>query len=436
MWLFPERVYYLKNENLLISFYIECYLTITTMFLDDDTPHEESTVQPYSINLVRRLMEGNTKDEGIRVLRMAIKFERIDIIKILLEYGVNVNENEYYEEELTCYSVLHFAVDIGNKDIVSILLYAGADVNNTRCYLRNTPLHLAIQQKNTDIAKLLLDSGADQNITNENGNIPIQIAVTYNDEKMVNILLQYSPNLEIADYNGRTVLHNAVLDKNINIVSLLLENGALVDSKCIEGYTILLSSVNRTDPFIIKMLLHRGANPFFLNIKLNHIPLTWYCYCHGNSLSMTVKDLISSAVMISHIRDKVKLTPGFKINEDFTNSIYRFNHYKNLCEEEIRNMKIRRAGYKLTVFDFIKAGKQDDHNTLARCIELLLVGVNKNEFQIYGDIIDQYIKIGLYRKEQLDRVVNSLTSTITNLPYEVIYIIVEKMTNKELCEIR
>lgn len=406
------------------------------MFLDNNTRHEESALQPYSTNLVRRLMEDNTKDEGIQVLRMAIKFERIDIIKILLEYGIDINEKDYYEEDLTGYSVLHFAVDTGNKEIVSILLYAGADVNNTRCYLRNTPLHLAIQQKNTDIAKMLLDYGADQNIINENYNTPIHIAVTCDDHKMINMLLQYSPNLEIGDYYGRTVLHNAVLDKNINIVELLLDNGALVDSKCREGYTILLSSINRTDPVIIKMLLHGGANPFFLSTKLNHIPLTWYCYCHGNSLSITAKDLISSAVMISHIRNNIKLSPGFKINEDFTNSIYQFNDYKNLCEEEIRNMKIRRAGYKMTVFDFIKAGKRDDHNTLARCIELLLIGVNKNEFQIYGNIIDQYIKIGLNRKEQLDRAVNSLKNNINSLPYEVIYIIVEKMTNKELCDIK
>ncbi|AID46772.1 ankyrin repeat protein [Penguinpox virus] len=405
------------------------------MFLDN-TRYEESTLQPYSTNLVRRLMEGNTKDEGIRVLRMAIKFERIDIIKILLEYDIDINEKDYYEEDLTGYSVLHLAVDTGNKEIVSILLYAGADVNNTRCYLRNTPLHLAIQQKNTDIAKMLLDYGADQNIINENHNTPIHIAVTCNDQKMINILLQYSPNLEIGDHYGRTVLHNAVLDKNVNIVSLLIENGALVDSKCREGYTILLSSINRTDPVIIKMLLYRGANPVFFNKKLNHIPLTWYCYCHGNSLSITTKDLISSAVMISHISNNIKLSPGFKINEDFTNSIYQFKNYKNLCEEEIRNMKIRRAGYKMTVFDFIKAGKRDDHNTLARCIELLLIGVNKNEFQIYGNIIDQYIKIGLNRKEQLDLAVNSLKNSIISLPYEVIYIIVEKMTNKELCDIK
>nr|WIK87349.1 ankyrin repeat protein [Oriental turtle dovepox virus] len=68
--------------------------------------------------------------------------------------------------------------------------------------------------------------------------------------------------------------------------------------------------------------------------------------------------------MISHIHNNIKLSPVFKINKDFSNSVYQFNDYKNLYGEEIRNMKIRRAGYKTTVFNFIKAGKQDDHNTL------------------------------------------------------------------------
>jgi ankyrin repeat protein len=53
---------------------------------------------------------------------------------------------------------LHFACIDGNIDIVKVLLENGVDVNLTNAS-GQTPLHVACSKGHTDVVQLLIDSG-------------------------------------------------------------------------------------------------------------------------------------------------------------------------------------------------------------------------------------------------------------------------------------
>ncbi len=130
------------------------------------------------------------------------------IIKILVEYGVDINTSlfETYDTgnvDIVKYrggnkSIVKSIVDhmknknknnndndneaklfeacrIGNESEVKYLVEQGADVNNEDCYGR-TPIFNACINGNKAIVEYLVERGADINIENGNGEIPIFVA--------------------------------------------------------------------------------------------------------------------------------------------------------------------------------------------------------------------------------------------------------------------
>lgn len=86
----------------------------------------------------------------------AVHFDKADILEILLKRGFELH-GTYSEVEFTA---LHLAVFKGRIDCVKVLLKYGVDVN---IGLKNgdTPLIVALQKNQTQIVSLLLEHGAD-----------------------------------------------------------------------------------------------------------------------------------------------------------------------------------------------------------------------------------------------------------------------------------
>ncbi len=98
----------------------------------------------------------NAKDEeGYTALQIASEFYHPDIVKILLEYGADVNAKR--EDGFT--PLLIALEGKGNTDLVKILLANGADVN-AKNEDDKTALQIAKEKIHIDIAQLLKDAGA------------------------------------------------------------------------------------------------------------------------------------------------------------------------------------------------------------------------------------------------------------------------------------
>lgn len=104
-------------------------------------------------------------------LMCAILANKIEIVKLLLNYGANV-------KFINSHGVtsLHYAIHANNKDLVELLLSKGGDsrdvqdmVNATGRFFE-TPLLRAISCCSKDVIYLLIDAGAQKNINGVNLN--------------------------------------------------------------------------------------------------------------------------------------------------------------------------------------------------------------------------------------------------------------------------
>jgi ankyrin repeat protein len=83
---------------------------------------------------------------------------------------------------------LYLAIAGGNIDIVKLLITKGADVNKA-AYAGFTPLHYAAYNNQLKIAILLIDYGADVDAEDNQGKTPLDIAGERNSDGIVDLLL-------------------------------------------------------------------------------------------------------------------------------------------------------------------------------------------------------------------------------------------------------
>lgn len=186
------------------------------------------------------------------ILHEAVNKDNIEMVKLLVENGVDVNkENEY------SYTPLHLAVEKNNIEIVRFLVENKANVNSENEY-SSTPLHLAVSKNNIEMVRLLVENGADVNKENENSNTPLHLAVDKDNIEMVRFLVENKADINKQNKYKDTPLLRAVYRDNknmikngIEIVKFLLESGANIHKKDKYNKTALQWSKN---PHITELL--------------------------------------------------------------------------------------------------------------------------------------------------------------------------------------
>lgn len=170
-------------------------------------------------------------------LSVAINFNKKEIIKVLLEAGVDPN----YKLGDSDSKRSHFHYFIArtrkiDKSIFDLFLAKGADIE-TKDFYTETPLITASQLEHSmkDNAKYLIDAGAD---------------------------------LNAGDQFGKTPLMNAVFSQNFELIKILLQSGAKVDQVDREGSSALIAMINmgagvdadKQKPKIMELLLAAGSD--------------------------------------------------------------------------------------------------------------------------------------------------------------------------------
>ena len=130
---------------------------------------------------------------------------------------------------------LHVAATRGsNLEVVKFLLEKGADIESKQLDDRKTPLHVAVKSGDFDLVKLLLERGA--NIESNADGTPLHYCYNL---KIANLLLEKGANIEAKDYWSKTRLHNAADGKNLEMIAFLVAKGADINAKNHDGDTPL-----------------------------------------------------------------------------------------------------------------------------------------------------------------------------------------------------
>lgn len=111
--------------------------------------------------------------DGFHPLGLAAFFGQVDVVRVLLELGADVQAASHNPMRVTA---LHSAVaDGGHREIALALIAAGADPNAKQRH-GWTPLHGAAHSGDRAVVAALLAAGADRRLTNDEGRRAADIA--------------------------------------------------------------------------------------------------------------------------------------------------------------------------------------------------------------------------------------------------------------------
>lgn len=238
-----------------------CGLNVIKQFIEYGVDMDEAVVQgktPANIvasNQPRKMMFSGKDDD---FFEKAAQFFSKESMEQLDNSGV---------------SALHQAARNGHLEMIKVMLEKGVDINITEdepAESGNTPLHVACIYGHGDIVKLLEENGADSTMQNVNGELPAHHAVMKKkfggdlDSKARTSVLKSLKNLDGARNDGKTplmLLQYLDLNTTLELVPIFLEKG--VDVNAVDNYgntALILNTQNQCYKKVLKELIRAGAD--------------------------------------------------------------------------------------------------------------------------------------------------------------------------------
>jgi uncharacterized protein len=247
------------------------------IYLFDYTLPMELAIEAGNICIVRKLIEMGENPNPF--LECAIISRKSSILKLLIDAtsDIQLENNE----------LLSLASERGDLDLVKILIERGLDVNNydadyfwihpvvkaianahthiyqhlISCLVKNRDIlnAIAIQEvaRQGDIKTLdfLIDNGIDINAVDYLwGSTPLMVAVSANQSTMVSYLIDRGANINLQDLEGKTALMIAINNSSVSMVKELLLAGAEKNLKDVNNCTALELATYRKNIYITKLL--------------------------------------------------------------------------------------------------------------------------------------------------------------------------------------
>lgn len=212
------------------------------------------------LDVVQQLLETRGKvdleitfRDGTTPLFAAANQGHVEIVKVLVEAGANVNARSLNNATPIC-----FAAAKGFTEIVQILAKAGAIVDTTVSGW--TPLHFAVSKGHIETVEALLKASASVSLPASNGHTPVAIAIQARNPKMLDCLLAVGHADPNGECKGWLPIHIATLAGTEECVKVLLHHGANINGQKADGVCALMIAAEKDMPSMIDLLLDADAD--------------------------------------------------------------------------------------------------------------------------------------------------------------------------------
>jgi ankyrin repeat protein len=195
------------------------------------------------------------------LLYYAILYNKLDIVKLLIDNGAKIDILDSEER-----SLLYLSIKYAYDKITEYLLeknkeFIGINILDIKDKQKKIPLHYAIQKKNINMINKLLEYNSNVNSYDINGYNSLHLAVFTRDINIVKNIIKYISNINAKTTSGETALHLSINLRLTNISELLIDNNININ---IQDYTHEFSvihyvaTINQID--LLQILIKKNIN--------------------------------------------------------------------------------------------------------------------------------------------------------------------------------
>jgi ankyrin repeat protein len=201
-------------------------------------------------------------------LEAAVRSEEIDIAKVLLARGANINQECLLKDAIESRYYAR-SVHGGGISMTHFLIGHGADPNrHFKCNQFDAemfPLLLAVSESRDAMVEILLSAGANVNEQNNEGWAAIhRIVFIFKSEentKLCRLLIEtWKADLSLRLANGSTALHLAAQKGNVDCMNIILDAGFNINDRNSLGQTALHVAAEYSQSEAVRTLLARDAD--------------------------------------------------------------------------------------------------------------------------------------------------------------------------------
>lgn len=206
--------------------------------------------------------------DGFSAILAATEANRPECIKVLHEYGINLEEKTDDDNIILAGATsLHLAAYYGRTEAAQALINYGASLNS-RDINGQTPLHIAVIQGNVPIIKLLRNAGSDLNAQDKHGNSAATYCRGDLRKTLVNPALSILMKLSRGEFsNKEQVMACELLSKNQGVIGCLSPRDTINITDTGVAVTPLMEAVIHSNYVVAKTFLEMNADP---NVKNLH----------------------------------------------------------------------------------------------------------------------------------------------------------------------
>jgi len=205
----------------------------------------------------------------ITLLEWACKYDKINLVKLLIKYNCDMNKHVYYK------SLLHIS---NNFRITKCLIEAGYNINEVNDQ-GNTLLMRACYHKNYDLVKYLIQKGCDLDKQNGDRDTALIIAsgdwwtskyIENNIYKIMRLLIDAGCNVNLRDVRNSNALTYVCLNEYKDVIRLLILNYAdLYDDSTKNSYKYWVIKYGLT-AFVNEAILDTGLKGVVIRYIVNN----------------------------------------------------------------------------------------------------------------------------------------------------------------------